>query len=324
MVKNKKKFPFNSIIVFLILPLCLQKKTRSLDFSDVSSGISQGLSIIETIKDLTKKEPDPDNALTVREKYYKDKNTLERFCEKYSKISEIKNLKIDDFKYDYDEVEKIFKSNNISRANLVSGWQGSEWYNNEVSYIIQKAQETKDKIERNINKIENKNTLDDFKTKIEQTKIQYTINQNEILQMIEKVNELEQEIKGLTNEEKSLFRLTLKKSKITNEEEMYNIYNAILDSIGILNIKKNFFSQEIEKFQELKNKSINLEQSTATRTKNNIEIIKNNNKKESINYNPKLLTKIPQQKSGKPGPGNRKSQELKNFEKMNKYIVWKK
>lgn len=209
-------------------------------FGRVSQFVSQGLDIAKDLVTIFKKVPDPDESLTLREKYFKDKTVLERYIEKYGNIQGVQGLNIKDFKLHYDEIKNIFQRYGKNQATLSSEW--ASYRDNEASYIAFTALKILEDVRERIAEIDNKEDLLAFEGLLVGVSNRLYAKQTSLSRIVAVLDQSEKNILDVNEDEQYLFDEVLKKDRAALDSSLlYNTYNTLLDSLSFVENKNKLY-----------------------------------------------------------------------------------
>lgn len=231
-------------------------------FGKVTQFVGQGLDIAKDLVTIFKKTPDPDETLTLREKYFKDRKVLERYIEKYSTIQGVQSLNMDDFKLHYDQLKDIFQRYGKNQSVLSAEWGG--YRDNEASYIALTAIKILSDINENISEIDNKEDLLNFEALLAGVFNRLYAKQISFSRVMKALDQSEKNILDVNDNENYLFDDVLKKNRsVLDSALLYNAYNTLLDNVSFIENKnklyillKNKLSKLTDDLIELKLKNI--------------------------------------------------------------------
>lgn len=211
-----------------------------LGFGRVSQFVSQGLDIAKDLVTIFKKVPDPDESLTLREKYFKDKTVLERYIEKYGNIKGIQVLNVKDFKLHYDEIKNIFQRYGKNQATLSSEWVS--YRDNQASYIAFTALKILEDVRERIAEIDNKEDLLAFEGLLVGVSNRLYAKQTSLSRVVAVLDQSEKNILDVNEDQQYLFDEVLKKDRaVLDSSLLYNTYNTLLDSLSFVENKNKLY-----------------------------------------------------------------------------------
>lgn len=249
-------------------------------FGKVSQFVSQGLDIAKDLVTIFKKVPDPDESLTLREKYFKDKTVLERYIEKYGNIKGIQGLNINDFKLHYDEIKNIFQRYGKNQATLSSEW--GSYRDNEVSYIALTALKILGDVIERIAEIDNKEDLLAFEGLLVGVSNRLYAKQTSLSRVVAALDQSEKNILDVNKNQQYLFDEVLKKDRDALDSSLlYNTYNTLLDSSSFIENKNKLYITLKKKLGILTENLIDLQIKNNTLTEKYFNQIQNAKNKEN-------------------------------------------